>query len=132
LIVLDTSTFIAITNHEPERARFLEILAAEERCLISAVTLFETRVVIYGRFDQAGLDRFVEWMDVMPVEVVPFDVDQANAAFAAFRRYGKGVNPARLNLCDCVAYALAKSLNAPLLFKGQDFAATDVTPAAAA
>jgi ribonuclease VapC len=131
LIVLDTSALVAITNHEPERARFLEILAGEDRCLISAVTLFETRMVIQGRFDRAGLDRFAEWMELVPLEVIPFDADQVDAAFAAFVKYGKGISPARLNLCDCVAYALAKGMNAPLLFKGNDFTATDVIPAAA-
>jgi ribonuclease VapC len=60
-------------------------------------------------------------------EIVPFDEAQVREALAAFGRYGKGIHPkARLNLADCAAYALARSLNAPLLFKGEDFAATDV------
>lgn len=57
---------------------------------------------------------------------VVFDERQSNLAFDAYRRYGKGIHPAGLNLADCAAYALAKSLDAPLLFKGDDFARTDV------
>ncbi len=73
----------------------------------------------------------MEWLEVMPLEIAPFDAEQAEIAFTAFATYGKGINPAsRLNFGDCIAYALAKSLGAPLLFKGQDFAATDITPAA--
>jgi ribonuclease VapC len=61
-------------------------------------------------------------------EIVAFDEMQAREALVAFGRYGKGISPkARLNLADCAAYALAKSLNSPLPFKGNDFAATDVT-----
>jgi ribonuclease VapC len=61
------------------------------------------------------------------IEIVAFDQEQARAASEAFGRYGKGVDPkARLNLADCAAYALAKTLNAPLLFKGNDFRQTDV------
>lgn len=61
-------------------------------------------------------------------EIVPFDEGQAREAVSAFGRYGKGINPkARLNLDDCAAYALVKRLNVPLLFKGSDFTATDVS-----
>jgi ribonuclease VapC len=61
------------------------------------------------------------------IEIVPFDEIQVRAAAVALDRYGKGIDPkARLNLCDCAAYALAKTMNSPLLFKGSDFTATDV------
>jgi ribonuclease VapC len=61
------------------------------------------------------------------IDVAPFDEDQARADSEAFGRYGKGIHPkARLNLADCATYALGKSLSAPLLFKGDDFANTDV------
>jgi ribonuclease VapC len=131
LIAVDTSALIAVTNHEPERARFLLLLASEDRRLISAVSLLETRMVVYGRFGVVGIERLETWLNVMPLEVVPFDEAQAAAAFAAFTIYGKGFNPrSRLNFCDCVAYALAKTFNVRLLFKGDDFLATDVSPAA--
>jgi len=77
---------------------------------MSAVALFETRMVIRGRFNQAGLDRFAEWMEVVPLEIIPFDADQADAAFAAFSRYGKGISPARLIDDDLEHAGSAKSL----------------------
>ena len=70
-------------------------------------------------------------LEAAEAQIVPFDEDQARAAQAAYMLFGKGIHPAAsLNLCDCVAYALAKHLNVPLLFKGQDFAATDIASAA--
>ena len=74
--------------------------------------------------------EFWQWLTDNHIEIVPFDAVQAYEAAAAFGRYGKGLHPrARLNLADCAAYALAKTMNAPLLFKGDDFAATDVRAA---
>jgi len=66
-------------------------------------------------------------LDELAIEIVPFAEPYISGALEAYARYGKGIDPkARLNLGDCAAYALAKALNAPLLFKGEDFAATDV------
>lgn len=77
-----------------------------------------------------NLSDLAQMLETVQAEIVPFDADQARAAQAVYMRYGKGMHPtARLNLCDCVAYALAKHLNVPLLFKGDDFAATDISPA---
>ncbi len=130
MIAIDTSALIAVTNHEPERQRFLEHIASADRCLISAVTLLEVRIVTFGRYGAAGADRLAEWLDSFLPEVVAFDRAHADAAFAAFKTYGKGIHPkARLNFGDCVSYALAKSRNVPLLFKGDDFAATDIVAA---
>ena len=106
-------------------------IAADDRRMLSAVNLLEARMVMRGRHGAAGAADLEQLLDTIEPEIVAFDRDQADAAFVAFEAYGKGMNPkSRLNFCDCVAYALAKSLNASLLFKGQDFAATDVTPAA--
>ena len=70
---------------------------------------------------------FWQWLIDNEVEIVPFDELQARAAAVAFDRYGKGIDPeAQLNLADCAAYALAMTMNCPLLFKGNDFTATDV------
>ncbi len=63
------------------------------------------------------------------IEIIPFDERQVHAAAEAFDRCGKGLHSkARLNLADCAAYALAKTMNAPLLFKGDNFTQTDVKP----
>ena len=72
-----------------------------------------------------------QWLTDNEIEIVAFDETQVRMAAVAFDRYGNGIDPeARLNLADCAANALAKSMNAPLLFKGDDFAATDVLPSA--
>lgn len=130
MIVIDTSALIAVMNHEAERQRFLDVIAGTDRCLISGVTLLETRIVTFGRFGESGTQRLTEWFAVLNPDVVAFDEMQAAAAFAAFQIYGKGIHPtARLNFGDCASYALAKSRNVRLLFKGDDFAATDIAPA---
>jgi ribonuclease VapC len=127
LIVIDSSALIAVVNRESERLQFLKLIAAADRRLISAATLLETKMVVLGRFGPPALADFMMLMEEMAPEIVPLDATLADAAFAAFERFGKGRNSkAALNLCDCIAYALAKTLRAPLLFKGMDFSATDV------
>jgi ribonuclease VapC len=131
MIAVDTSALIAIANHEPERRRFLEIIAGADGCQISAVALLETRIVIFARFGTAGADRLAEWLATFKPEIVTFDEAQTDAAFAAFKTYGKGIHSqARLNFGDCASYALAKTRGLPLLYKGNDFAATDIVAAA--
>lgn len=130
MIVVDTSALIAVTNHEPERPHFLTVIADADRCLISAVTLLETRIVTLTRFGDAGIDHLAEWLASFAPEIVAFDRQMADAALSAFKRYGKGMqSPARLNFGDCAAYALAQNRDLPLLYKGDDFAATDIRSA---
>jgi ribonuclease VapC len=131
VIVVDTSALVAILRLDPERVRFLEILTAAEEVFLSAVTLYEISIVIFSRLGQAGLDELAALLDELGAEVVPFDRRQAMAALEAYRTFGKGIHPqASLNLGDCAAYALARTLDAPLLFKGDDFVATDIRSAA--
>lgn len=121
---------MAVVNQEPERDRFLELMAASDETAISAVTLFETRMVVWGRLGQAGLDKLNDLVREIGPRIFPFESRDCVEAFKAFQRYGKGVDPrARLNFGDCASYALAKTLNAPLLYKGDDFAATDIEAA---
>jgi ribonuclease VapC len=127
LIVIDSSALIAILEHEPERAAFFEAIADSDRRLISAVTFQETGQVSFSRRGAQGLYDLEDFLTLIGAEIIPHDGELAGFAIEAFKRYGKGINPeARLNFCDCAAYALAKSLDAPLLFKGDDFAWTDV------
>ena len=101
-----------------------------KRRFVSAVTLFEARTVLWGRFGPSMLEELNELLDGWRPEIRGFDVEQAQLAFAAYRRYGKGSgHKAQLNLGDCASYALATSLDLPLLFKGDDFTHTDVRPA---
>jgi len=129
MIVIDSSALIAIFFHEPEKQAFESIIAGSDRCVISAVNVHETAIVLRARHGPQGVERLWRALMDSAIEVVPFDETQVRAAALAFGRYGKGIDPrARLNLADCAAYALATTLNAPLLFKGNDFSATDVRP----
>jgi ribonuclease VapC len=90
----------------------------------------ETRIVLYARYGEEAVGEFDAMLDGAGIDVVPFDGALARAAFDGFRRYGKGQgHPAQLNIIDCAAYALAKTRNEPLLFKGNDFMRTDVESA---
>jgi len=127
MIVVDSSALLAILFKEPERRAFQVIIAAADHCAVSAVNAHETAIILRLRHGRAAVRRFWEMLADNEIDIFPFDEPQVHAASAAFDRYGKGIDPkARLNLCDCAAYALAKTLNAPLLFKGDDFAETDV------
>ncbi len=83
-----------------------------------------------GRHGPAGVARLIGLVATHSIDIIDFDESQALAAIDAFDRFGKGIHPkARLNLCDCAAYALAKTRGAPLLFKGDDFPHTDIAAA---
>jgi ribonuclease VapC len=100
-----------------------------ESLLISSVAVLETRIVLFARLGVNAVGLFDDLLENAGIVVVPFDDGMAMAAFDAFRQFGKGQgHPAQLNIVDCV-YALAKSRSQPLLFKGDDFARTDVLPA---
>jgi ribonuclease VapC len=126
LIVVDTSAVIAILFGESDGLRFEMVIAADERPVMSAMTDYETRLIAFRRQGQEALDDYLSMRANEDIAIVPFDERQSLLAFDAYRHFGKGNHPARLNLADCSAYALAKSLDAPLLFKGNDFALTDV------
>jgi ribonuclease VapC len=127
MIVVDSSALIAILFKEPEKQSFEAILAGADACVISAVNAHETACVLRRRHSLAMVEPLWRLLEENEIEIVPFDEIQVRAAAVAFDRYGKGIDPkAQLNLCDCAAYALAKTLDAPLLFKGADFPSTDV------
>ena len=127
MIVVDSSAVCAVFFHEPERDAFSLAIDGEDRCLISAVNAHETATVLRGKLGREAASAFWRWLQENSVEIAPFDEFQARAAADAFDRYGKGIDPnARLNLADCAAYALAKTMNAQLLFKGDDFVHTDI------
>ena len=130
MIVIDTSAVIAILKEEAEAEFFAEIIIDQDRCLLSAMGLFEASMVMIGRGPPVlsdGLDALVERTGI---EVVSVDRQLAIDSRAAFIRFGKGRHPASLNFGDCVSYALARARGLPLLYKGEDFAKTDVISAA--
>jgi ribonuclease VapC len=127
MIVVDSSALVAILEEEPEAERFLQIIRDASRRLASAVTVYETGVVIGARRGHESAAEIMAFIDELGIEIVPFAEPYITGAMEAYSRYGKGIHPkARLNLGDCAAYVLAKSLNAPLLFKGSDFVETDI------
>jgi len=131
-MVIDTSALMAILNDEPERRHFTELIAAANPRLISAGTLLETGLVLESRKGEHAGRELDLLLHRARFEVVPVDGDQVEIARAAYRRYGKGRHPAGLNFGNCFSYALAKLRAQPLLFKGADFARTDLVPAAPA
>jgi ribonuclease VapC len=124
-MVVDASALIAILRGEPEERAFAKALAAASIRRMSPVNWFEAAVNAEkgGSADYATLERLAARLSL---EIVPVDDNQMHLAHQAWRRYGKGRDPAKLNLGDCFAYALAKRLNEPLLFKGGDFSRTDI------
>jgi ribonuclease VapC len=132
VIAVDTSAIIAILQFEPEATALLRCISEADMACLSAVSLQEASMVVAGRTSDAEA-----WQDLdalimtYSMATVPYTQELALIAREAFLRFGKGRHPARLNCGDCASYALAKSLNIPLLFKGADFAKTDIVPALA-
>ncbi|WP_416356655.1 type II toxin-antitoxin system VapC family toxin [Aureimonas phyllosphaerae] len=132
MIVLDTSALIAILADEPEADAFSALLSEQREVSLSAGTAFEADIVARGRWGQAGSVRMSALLEKAAVRIEPFDEGQRRVAAEAYARYGRGSgHPARLNFGDCFSYALARALDAPLLFKGDDFIHTGVRSALA-
>ena len=130
ILVADSSALLAILLGEPERAGFEELLLAHE-VKISAGTLIETLRVVQLGLGPEGLAGVDELLATTGAEIVPVDAEQVAMARDGMLRFGKGrgEEPAVLNFGDLFAYALARRLGLPLLYKGNDFARTDVEPA---
>ncbi len=129
-MVIDSSALLAILLGEPEADRFARLVALDPRRLASSVSALETAIVIHARKGPAGVRELDLLLHAAGVTIVSLDAEQVLGARAAYERYGKGHHPAALNLGDCCSYALAHSSGEPLLFKGDDFARTDVTAVA--
>jgi ribonuclease VapC len=126
VIVIDSSAALSILFDEKEATRLVDALSAADAISMSAANVLEStlRLAPTPAIDESGkLDAMIA---LYGIDVRPIDLAQLSIARAAFLRFGKGRHPARLNFGDCFAYALAKSLDAPLLFVGDDFAKTDI------
>lgn len=127
VIAIDTSALIAIILNEPEREKFLACIAPCESVLISSSTLMEARLVIFGKQKNVGYQLLEELISQRKFHVIAQGKEEMDLAYEAFLRYGKGQShKAQLNFGDLFSYALAKSRGIPLLYKGEDFALTDV------
>lgn len=125
-MIVETSAVVAIVLGEPDAERFVEALSVPGLRIISAANLVEAGIVVEARQGpDAGRDLAL-LLEATSIDVEPVDAKQARLAVDAWRRFGKGRHPAGLNLGDCFAYALARHHGEPLLFKGNDFAQTDV------
>lgn len=128
-MVIDTSALAAILFDEADAPRHVEALAHANHLRMAAPTWLECLIVVQGRKGAAGVEALRELVQRLGVELVAFDAALAERAHSAWLRYGKGRHRAGLNMGDCYAYALASALDDVLLFKGDDFAATDILPA---
>ncbi len=125
-MVIDTSALIAILSLEPEAARLAQAIEADATRLISAATLLEAGIVMEARLGSAGGTQLDLLVAKAGLVIEPVTADQTTIAREAWRRFGKGRHMAGLNFGDCCSYALARITGEPLLFKGADFANTDI------
>lgn len=124
-MILDTSVVVAVLENEPERKRFEELIAAKE-CAMSSVSYLEASIVLLHRRGEAALASLDTWIESAGVELIPFTAAQARLARNAYARFGKGRHRAALNFGDCAVYALVTDRADALLYKGHDFACTDL------
>jgi ribonuclease VapC len=127
-MIIDTSAIIAILRDEPEAAFCAQAIADASSRHVSAVNYVEAAVVIDASGDPIANRRVDEFFKIAQISIEPVTAADAQIAREAYRDFGKGSgHPAKLNFGDCFSYALARSRREPLLFKGNDFAHTDVT-----
>lgn len=128
MIVVDSSALVAIVKAEPDWRGLIVAIQTAPSVHLSSITYVETGIALIrpGYFaEKSALDSWLRDLRVQVREDLPL----WDTALTTYLRYGKGIHPAGLNLTDCFAYALASSLKAPLLYKGHDFAQTDITSA---
>ncbi|MGD0731391.1 MAG: type II toxin-antitoxin system VapC family toxin [Terracidiphilus sp.] len=126
-MILDTSAIIAILQYEPEAAGFAQAVEKNRPVRVSAANWLEAAVVVDGNRSLALSRSFNQFLREAQVEIEPVTAHKAELAREAYRAFGRGSgHRAHLNFGDCFAYALAVDRDEPLLFKGRDFASTDV------
>lgn len=128
-MIVDSSVLIAVLKNEPDAALVVTTLATAESLSLSAANYLEAGIVADRHLKPADAVRLDELIAEFQIEIVPVTAEHAHLARKACREFGKGNHPAKLNFGDCFAYALAKATGEPLLFKGADFAQTDVARA---
>ena len=125
-MVIETSALVAMLTDAPDAQRFEAAVEADPVRLMSTASYLEAAIVIEQRFGEPGGRELDLWLHRAGVDLVSVDAEQAEVARSAYRRFGKGRDRAGLNYGDCFAYALAKVSGEPLLYKGDDFANTDI------
>jgi ribonuclease VapC len=128
-VIVDTSALVAILRDEPEAAAFAAALVGAGESLVSAANYLEAAIVVDSGRDPVASRRFDKLLTLAGVTIAPVTVEQVRLAREAYRDFGKGSgHPAGLNFGACFAYALARERNDTLLYKGDDFSHTDVSP----
>ena len=127
--MVDASAIVAVLNREAEAPGLAAAIEAARAPFTSPLAIFQAssalmRVKGFAAGEAEAVAR--EFLDAASIRVVPISDAMASAALEAFGRFGKGRHPAGLNFGDCFAYACATAYRAPLLYKGDDFAKTDV------
>jgi ribonuclease VapC len=126
-MVIDTSAVIAILFSEPEAARLIAAIDEDTVRIIGAPTLVEAGAVMIAKRGPTGPVALDALMQRLDIKIEAFSGTAADFARSGYSKYGKGVgSPSVLNYGDCLSYGLAQALGQPLLFKGNDFPATDV------
>jgi ribonuclease VapC len=130
-MIVDTSALLAILLAEPEALQFTNAILSAESAAISAASYLEAAVRIDRLRNPVASRMLDKLIETLAITIEPVNLEQIRLAREANRDFGKGMgHPAQLNFGDCFAYALAKTMKAPLLFKGNDFSKTDLTRAA--
>ena len=125
-MIVDTSALIAVLYGEPEARDFVERIRAADVCRISVANHVELSMVVESQLGPNGTRQADAFLRRAGVVVEPVTIEQGDLARQAFLDFGKGRHKASLNFCDCFAYALSRATGEALLFKGDDFALTDI------
>ena len=125
-MIVDSSAVVAILNRETGTERYEEAIVTASACRMSVANALEASIVVESRGGRAAGEELDRFFERFAIELAPVTAEQLAAARRAWRRFGRGNHPAALDFGDCFAYALAETTGEPLLFKGGDFALTDV------
>ena len=128
-MIVDTSAIVAILFNEADARNYAQAIARADSCRVSAATFVETAIVVESQTKDSGSRQVDAFFRRAGITIEPVTEEHAHLARQAFTDYGKGRHPAGLNYGDCFSYALAKATGEPLLFKGKDFAKTDLVAA---
>jgi ribonuclease VapC len=123
-IAADASAILAILFGEPEADEFLNQMLLANSVCVSPVNWWEVQVRMQSVYGDTGHVRAERWAEQVGIRIEPITMEHTQVAIAAWSKYHG--RPARFNMGDCFAYALATSGNLPLLYKGKDFSRTDV------
>jgi ribonuclease VapC len=128
-VIIDASALLAVVLAEPDAARYAQAIAVADDPRIPSVSWFEAAMQVDASGDNIAVHRFDDFIREFGIRIIPLTAEHAHHARVGRRLYGRGIHPARLNFGDCMVYGVAKAEREPLLFKGNDFAQTDIEPA---